>query len=612
MLTFNVSNLPKKLANGMKTLAEYFDFAIAENGIAVTANEGSELITDFDGEKLNVVYPSEVAFYRAIGNTLQAGKAVKTIEKPHFDMCGAMYDLSRNGVLNMAYTKQFIAKLALLGMNTYLMYMEDVYELEGEPYFGYMRGRYSTGELREIDDFAYSLGIEVIPCVQTLAHMNQFLRHANISAKYKDIDDILEVGNPDVCDLVERIIRTLKNTFRTNRIHVGMDEAYNVGRGRYLDKNGYQTRKQVLVRHLEFLDELSKKYDVDMMMWDDMFYNYADADLHDARPERMGIVFWNYYDEVQSWYEEKLAKRMVDDPNVVFAGGAWRWGSDVPCHRKTVVTTDCALKACLKMNVRNVFTTLWGDDGSEAPAETGMLGTVMFAEYNYQPEYNSAAFEQKLAFITGLTYEEWMLQDKINAFEEDSDKTNTFSKYAMYSDPLCGMFDEELRLAGEQYDLTAHYATLAEKFEALCARGGAMQYINEFYATICRVLELKWNLGNRLIDAYKAGDKAELLNICDNVIVPLIERTEAMREVRITVWNKENKIEGYEVIDQRVGTLTARLRTTDRIVREYINGAINAIDCLASERLMQSSWNEFKIIGRHVGYSTISSAGKVW
>ncbi len=612
MIKFNTSKLPENLANGMKILSDYFDFAIDVNGIDVKAGKGDELITDFNEDRLYIVYPSEVAFYRAIGNAVQAGGPTKIVEKPHFDMCGAMYDHSRNGVLNVKYTKEFIAKLALLGMNTYLMYMEDVYELEDEPYFGYMRGRYTVAEMREIDDFAYSLGIEVIPCVQTLAHMNQFLRHSNIAKKYRDIDDILEVGKPEVCDLVERIVRTLKNTFRTNRIHVGMDEAYNLGRGRYLDQNGYQSRKDVLKRHLALLNELSEKYDVDMMMWDDMFYNYHDADLHDARPERMGVVFWNYYDENTNWYKQKLELRMVDDPNVVFAGGAWRWGCDVPCHRKTVTTTDCALRACIDMNVRNVFTTLWGDDGSEAPAATGMLGTVMFAEYNYQSEYSSDAFENKLEFISGLSYENWMLQDEINAFDKEAAKDNNFSKYAMYSDPLCGMFDAHLRLAGEQFDLTAHYAGLAEKFETLCARGGALQHVNEFYATTCRVLELKWNLGNRLIDAYKAGDKAELMKICNNVIVPLIERVETMRQVRITVWNMENKLEGFEAIDMRIGTLIARLRTTDRILREYINGTVNSIDSLDAERLMQMGWGEARVVDRQSSYSKIFSAGRVW
>lgn len=610
-MIFNTSGLSENLANGLRILSSYFDFSVGD-GIRVTAERGDSLITDFDGEELHVVYPEDVAFYRAVGNVCQTGTAIKLTEAPHFDMCGAMYDHSRDGVLNVKYTKRFISKLAMLGMNTYLMYMEDVYELESEPYFGYRRGRYTVSELREIDDFAYALGIEVIPCVQTLAHMNQFIRHYNIAEKYQDIDDILEVGKPEVCDLIERILCMLKSTFRSNRIHVGMDEAYNVGRGKYLDRNGYQSRKEVLTRHLDLLKALSDKYDLELMMWDDMFYNYADSDLHNARPERMRVVFWNYYAEDVEYYRDNLSRRMLDDPNVIFAGGAWRWGCDVPCHRKTETTTDCALTACIEMGVRNVFTALWGDDGSEAPAETGLFGAVMFAEYNYQSEYSRAAFANKLRFITGLTYDEWMLEDEINAFDKSAAKDNTFSKYAMYQDPLCGLFDEHTRLAGEQFDLTRHYKSLAEKFELLCDRGGAMLDINVFYAAVCRVLELKWNLGNRLTDAYRAQNKEELINIVDTAVIPLIERVELMREARLTVWNSENKTEGFEVIDQRMGTLRARLDTTARLIREYADGTLDSLDCLDSECLLQKGYGEFKAVDRHPLYTRIFSAGRVW
>ena len=40
---------------------------------------------------------------------------------------------------------------ALMGLNLVMLYTEDTYEVEGWPYFGYMRGRYSREELEAID-----------------------------------------------------------------------------------------------------------------------------------------------------------------------------------------------------------------------------------------------------------------------------------------------------------------------------------------------------------------------------------------------------------------------------------------------------------------------------
>lgn len=57
-----------------------------------------------------------------------------------------------------------------------MLYTEDTYEVNDEPYFGYVRGRYTKEEMKELDAFAGSLGISLIPCIQTLAHLKATFR----------------------------------------------------------------------------------------------------------------------------------------------------------------------------------------------------------------------------------------------------------------------------------------------------------------------------------------------------------------------------------------------------------------------------------------------------
>ena len=57
-------------------------------------------------------------------------------------------------VLNVASAKQVIEVLALMGYSTFELYMEDTYQIEGQPYFGYFRGAYSAEELQEIEAYA--------------------------------------------------------------------------------------------------------------------------------------------------------------------------------------------------------------------------------------------------------------------------------------------------------------------------------------------------------------------------------------------------------------------------------------------------------------------------
>ena len=158
---------------------------------------------------------------------------------------GVMLDMSRNAVMNVKELKNYISVISRMGYNTVFLYTEDTYEIDSEPYFGYMRGRYSLSEMREIEKFAKESGIEVVPCIQTLAHL------ATISKWNKfpmDTPDTLMVDDEATYELIDKMFSTLSGIFSSRKIHIGMDEAHNLGRGKHLDKFGYESidRKSVV------------------------------------------------------------------------------------------------------------------------------------------------------------------------------------------------------------------------------------------------------------------------------------------------------------------------------------------------------------------------------
>ena len=154
-----------------------------------------------------------------------------------FRKFGVMIDCSRNAVMNIAAFRRMVDILSSLGYNTIRMYTEDTYEVDGEPYFGYLRGRYSKSELKEMDAYAAKHGIELIPCIQTLAHLGAIFRYAEYE-QIRDANDILLVGQERTYQLIEHIFSTISECFSSRNIHIGMDEAFMLGRGTYLDKNG--------------------------------------------------------------------------------------------------------------------------------------------------------------------------------------------------------------------------------------------------------------------------------------------------------------------------------------------------------------------------------------
>lgn len=50
-----------------------------------------------------------------------------------------------------------------------------------------------------------------MPCIQTLAHLNQFLYWEHIERNYADIDDILNISDEKVMYLIENMIANFSN-----------------------------------------------------------------------------------------------------------------------------------------------------------------------------------------------------------------------------------------------------------------------------------------------------------------------------------------------------------------------------------------------------------------
>ena len=171
------------------------------------------------------------------------------MNKSCFKRFGIMLDCSRNAVMQVSQVKKMMDYMCAMGYNTVMLYIEDTYEVDNQPYFGYLRGRYSLKELKEIDSYANEKGMEFIPCIQTLAHLNA-LMHWPQYIDMRDCEDILCAGDEKVYKLIKDIFASLDKVLTSRTINIGMDEAYLMGRGRYMDINGACDRTEILINHL--------------------------------------------------------------------------------------------------------------------------------------------------------------------------------------------------------------------------------------------------------------------------------------------------------------------------------------------------------------------------
>ncbi|MBQ5791797.1 MAG: beta-N-acetylhexosaminidase, partial [Clostridia bacterium] len=319
-----------------------------EADVTVTVKEKNTrtLKVFLSGKQAEITYGDGVArFFRGLATLvywIKNGVTEKAEEStPLFQTNGAMFDMSRNIVMNLDTVKTTLRKMALMGMNMYMLYTEDTYELEKYPYFGHNRGRYTKEELRELDAYARLLGIEMIPCIQVLGHMATHLRW-NAAAPYRDTQSVLLVGAEATYDLIREMMRTVKECFKTRRIHVGMDETADIARGAYMKQHGYREQQEVYFEHLSRVIEMAREEGLEPMMWSDMFFRLAGKDLpgysdYDMRveftdeviskiPKGIQQVFWDYYQEKEEFYGVNLEKHQrIFGRDTLFAGGVWTW-----------------------------------------------------------------------------------------------------------------------------------------------------------------------------------------------------------------------------------------------------------------------------------------------
>ena len=503
---------------------------------------------------------------------------------------GIMLDLSRNAVMNMETLKNYIQIIAKMGYNCVFLYTEDTYEVEGEPYFGYLRGRYSKEEMRELDAFANGIGVEVIPCIQTLAHLTAISKWQQYTM---DTPDILMVDDEGTYDLIDKMFKTLSECFTTRRLHVGMDEAHMLGRGKHLDKYGYETVDVLMKRHLARVCEIAKKYGYDIMIWSDMYFRpwnngeyfiekkTVPEEYIKALPDNVIPVYWDYYSEDYNNYDNMFYNHTQLSKKTWFAGGAWTWGGFAPHNNASIKYTPPAIAAAKKYGVKNIFITMWGDNGSEC-SRYSVLPTLFFIAEHVKGNTDEELIKKKFKRRFGVEFDEFMLLDTPNqvALPEGDVSPVCPCKYMLYVDPFVGFLDSTVKL-GEG----AKYPEYAAALRAVSKKTRKYGYLFDTQAKLCDVLADKYELGVRTRAAYKAGDKAELLRLANEEYARIEVNLRAFIKAFEKQWMLENKPFGLEVQHQRLGGQLIRVGACKKRLIDYANGKLDSIPELDEEIL---------------------------
>lgn len=622
-MIFRLKNVPEGYEKAAGELLKERGYALREPGEEKNAGEGAviDLSIELTEEKKvsvscadgsAVLSACDKAFvFRALMRLVRelekrgSEESFQVEEQVWLDRNGVMLDCSRNSVLTMDMIKWYIRFEASLGMNTMMLYTEDTYEVEEYPYFGAYRGRYSSEELHELAVYADQFGIEMIPCIQALAHLKNTLRWEAM-AGMQDTDDILMVGESEVYRFVEACIRRATEPFLTKRVHLGMDEAWSLGLGKYLHKNGYHPKSEIMAAHLEQVAQICRKLGLEPMIWSDMYLRMSsqnndyydlplDADLSGAvkPPADVALVYWDYYHTDENFYRQYLRMHSQLSDKVIFAGGGWVWNGVSPNLKGAKDTTEPAMRAVKEAGIREAVCTMWQDDGAETPMGAGLSSIVRFAEHGFAKEVSEEALKEQFEFLTGTSWEACEILGEFDRPQGSAFYDNP-SKYLLYQDVLIGLFDEQIR----NWDVKSYYEGLRDRLlkaleegmkrncmQILQRGGGYAEEVLSLYVCLADALSVKAPLGRKLYGAYEKKDRQALAALAEKEIPLAMEKIRVYRDRREALWNRESRIFGFEVLDIRIGGLLARLESAKKRVESWLNGEVDSLPELEEPRL---------------------------
>jgi len=580
---------PAELYPLLETLSENYPVREGRGGRRLTwvrtAEPGALNVTlTADGGVIEYGSPAGAA--RGLGLAL-AGRSGR--EKLEFKTLGIMLDVSRNAVMTVDHFKAWLRQLALMGYNLAMLYTEDTYQLPDEPYFGYMRGPYTMAELKEIDAYARRLGIELVACIQTLGHLEQMLQW-NAYAKVKDTANVLLVDEPGTYRLVDKMLAFWSEALTSRRIHIGMDETHDLGRGRFMDQYGYQRGFDIFNRHLGQVTALCERHGLNPMIWSDMYFRMGNPNLdyYDRKstipddvkakiPAGVDLVYWDYYHRDEEFYLEWIKRHRELNKEPLMASGIWTWSKFWCDYEQSQATVIPCLAACRKCKLSEVLFTLWGDDGAYCEFDSALAGLCWAAELAYGNDGDDEATAASYRAVCGGDYRAVQVAGRLDSSAPDSLNTNCAG--LLWDDPLMAKFlREQEKKYGADYlaKLIEYYQTVVDDLKPVAGKKADGADLN--FALRTAVLTAnKLKLRRKLVHAYAVRDRKALEELAARDVAGVIGDLRRFAEAFRTQWLRRNKPFGLDVIQVRIGGQIARWEELGVRLEELLSGKVTSI-----------------------------------
>jgi hexosaminidase len=280
---------------------------------------------------------------------------------PDFPVRGVMLDVSRDKVPTIATLEALIDRLASWKVNHVELYMEHTFAYTGHEAVWEAASPFTAEEIRALDEFCRERFIELAPNQNCLGHFERWLRHDRYRPLAISPDGwtdprgrhrpptTLEPTHPDVLPLIGSLLAELLSAFSSPRVHVGLDEPWELPDDRFDDYLAY-------VAALRARPELDGR---EALMWGDIVASHPSR-LGEL-PDGVTVCEWGYEDGHP--FDERSALLAAAGRPFWVCPGTSSWNTLVGRTTNMLGNVAGAAAAGLAHGADGLLVTDWGDNG---------------------------------------------------------------------------------------------------------------------------------------------------------------------------------------------------------------------------------------------------------
>lgn len=311
-------------------------------------------------------------------------------DEPSLPFRGYMLDVSRGKIPRLSALKDTIDTLAFFKYNHLELYFEGLpYAYPGFEEYA-LSGAYTPEEISLLDAYCQARCIELVPCMNSLGHMAPFLalppfrRLAELEDGlnifgYNAPPTTLDTENPESLSLALALIDGLAPRFSSRLINVGLDEPFELGKGKNIEKAARVGKSRLYTDYVGKLHEELLKRDRIMLMWGDTVAR--DFDAARALPDDIILLDWGY--QAEHPFESRARKLKELGKAFVLCSGTSAWLSVGGITDNMLKNVRGAASAAHRHGALGTLLTDWGDGGHIQCREISLPAVVLNAALSW-------------------------------------------------------------------------------------------------------------------------------------------------------------------------------------------------------------------------------------